>query len=290
MSKSIGDRMKEYEAVTTAATLTRRVPAILRLDGRGFHTFSSRLESPYDEVFHQCMTKVAIDLCRAVQGSQFAYHFSDEISILVTDYQSIDTDAYFAYSLQKVLSITASACTSFFASSCMERMPGWFPPFPMFDCRAFSMPKEDVPNYFLWRQQDCTRNSIQTIARCHYSHKQLLNVNTSKMQDMLMEKGVNWNDFPTRIKRGIGIFKWSGGKVSVTEGPRDRWVADYEMPILTADWGYVHRWTEDTVALEEGVDPSRFRSVTDLGFKEKRRDDVKADEHNPEDPEQTITT
>lgn len=233
--KSLGDRMKEYEAVTTSATLTRRVPTILRLDGRAFHSISRKLASPYDEVFHECMCIATANLCKSVQGSRFAYHFSDEISILLIDYEKVETEPYFGYSLQKIVSVTASACTSFFASACVDKGVSWCTPFPMFDCRAFNIPQDDVVNYFLWRQQDCTRNSIQTLARTMYSHKQLFNADTSKMQDMMMEKGVNWNKSPTRFKRGIGMFN---GVAGTGKG----WVADYETPMFSKDRVYIDRW------------------------------------------------
>jgi tRNA(His) 5'-end guanylyltransferase len=261
--KSLGDRMKEYEAVTTSATLTRRVPVLVRLDGKSFHTFSRKLESPYDEVFHECMTKTAMDLCKITQGAKFAYHFSDEISLLLTDYNTIDTESYFGYSLQKVVSVTAAACTAFFANACMEHGVSWCPPFPMFDCRAFNVPCDDIVNYFLWRQQDCTRNSIQTLARTMFSHKQLMNKNTSEMQDMMMEKCVNWNKQTTRFKRGIAV-----SNPGVTG-----WVADYETPIFSKDRDYIEQWVNPPEE-DEGREPigmgENWKSAEDLGFNVKQ--------------------
>ena len=268
-AKSIGDRMKEYEEVTTAATLTRRVPVIIRLDGRAFHTFSRKLESPYDETFHECMCKTTMDVCKMAQGSRIAYHFSDEVSILVTDYQTVDTDPYFGYSLQKVLSVTASAFTAKFADACLARGVKWCPPIPQFDCRAFSIPTADVGNYFLWRQQDCTRNSIQSLARSMFSHKQLMNKNSSQMQDMMMEKGVNWDKQPTKIKRGISIFKLSG------EDERG-WVADYEVPIFSRNRSYVEGWVMAIPEFSpETHEKCSLKTAVDIGFPQGPRGDNK---------------
>lgn len=261
-NKSLGDRMKEYEAVTTAATLTRRVPVIVRLDGRAFHTFSMKLESPYDEVFHQCMCCTALGLCKSMQGAKFAYHFSDEISILLTDYDTVDTEPYFGYNLQKVISVTASMCTAKFADTCHERKVSWGRPVPQFDCRAFNVPRDDVVNYFLWRQQDCTRNSIQTAARKYYSHRQLHGKNTSDMQDMLMEKGINWSKMPTPFKRGIAMY------CSTTKG----WGVDYETPVFSKNREYVEFWLntqeerDKDGAREEFGRGNHWKLPKDLGF------------------------
>jgi len=133
----------------------------------------------------------------------------------------------------------------------------------MFDCRAFNVPQDEVVNAFLWRQQDCTRNSIQTLARTMFSHKQLHGANTSKMQDMMMvEKGVNWNKQTTRFKRGIAVYNAGAG-----------WVADYEAPIFTKDREYIERWVRP---VEEGKDVSivgfgdGIMDEAALGFKGRR--------------------
>lgn len=73
----------------------------------------------------------------------------------------------------------------------------------MFDARAFTVPIEEVNNCLLWRQQDATRNSIQALAQSLYPHKELQGINTKALQDkMFSEKGINWNDLPTKQKRG----------------------------------------------------------------------------------------
>jgi len=258
MTKSIGDRMKEYEAVSTSTYLMRRTPVIIRLDGKAFHTLSGWLESPYDNKFHECMCRAAMAVCSECQGARFAYHFSDEISVLLADYQDISTDAYFAYNLQKIVSVAASICTAAFAMACIDKGFPWCPPFPNFDCRAFNIPPEEVCNYFIWRQQDCTRNSIQTLARSLFSHKELHGKDSSAMQDMMVERGVNWNDQTVRFKRGIGILK------GLNERP---WVADYNIPIFTQDRTYVEGWVFAQPTFSPTThENSEFLSAEELGF------------------------
>lgn len=258
--KSLGDRMKEYESVTTSVSLTRRIPVIIRIDGRCFHTFSRKLESPWDEMFHECMCKVAMDVCSQCQGARLAYHFSDEISVLLVDYQDVATESYFGYSLQKVLSVTASVCTASFAEACLARRVTWCPPFPNFDCRAFSLPPDEVCNYFIWRQQDCTRNSVSSLARNMFSHKELHGKNSSDAQDMMISRGVNWNDQPVRFKRGISILKRPGAEVS-------EWVADYGSPIFTQNRTYIDGWVyPEPMFFPDTHKDSNFYTITGLGF------------------------
>ena len=55
----------------------------------------------------------------------------------------------------------------------------------MFDSRVFNIPKEDVVNYFVWRQQDAVRNSIQSAGQANFSHKQLMNKSCDQIQDII---------------------------------------------------------------------------------------------------------
>ena len=93
----------------------------------------------------------------------------------------------------------------------------------MFDARCFNIPKEEVTNLIYWRQLDATRNSIQMVGQANFSHKELQNKSCNDIQDMLMlEKGINWNDFPTHQKRGSCCVK------NGDEG----WRIDIEIPIF----------------------------------------------------------
>lgn len=232
MSSNLGDRMKAYEKVSSPS-LTRRVPVIIRVDGRAFHTFTKayKFERPFCEDMHNGMMVAASYLMNDIQGAKIAYVQSDEISVLVTDYETIETEAWFAYDLSKMCSIAASRATSGFTrylvgiGTLRSNEGKW----PTFDARAFNMPQDDVVNYFVWRQMDATRNSIQMLGRAHFSHKELHQKNTSQIQDMLMlQKGINWNDIPTWQKRGFCVRKTETGVLT-----------DEEMPILTQDRMYI---------------------------------------------------
>lgn len=200
---SIGDRMKLFYESRYRIKLTRRIPVILRLDGKAFHTLTRRCIKPFDDFFIRCMTDTAEFLLQEIQGCKCAYVQSDEISLLLIDFDTIYTDSWFDYNLQKITSISSS-----FASVQFTKLYG---DIGYFDCRAFNVPKEDVVNYFIWRQQDWERNSLQMLARSFFSHKELQNKGKEDIHEMLYTKNVNWNDLDNHLKNGIFIDKYDYG-------------------------------------------------------------------------------
>lgn len=262
MNDDLGNRMKEYEGVTQTSLL-RRTPVIIRLDGRAFHTFTKKFtpdtdpslkNGPFSHILHNLMVITSQALFHYIQNAQFVYTQSDEISILLKDWTRLSTDQWFGGNIQKITSISASMASTYFNFQ-LQRVPEWnkwvhesgtytipmiFPiptyvgEIPLFDSRVFNLPKEEVVNYFIWRQQDATRNSINMLARFYFSHKELHQKSTSDVQDMLMlQKGINWNDLETWKKRGTAII--ANNTVSSAIPVK----ADEEMPILTQDRDYI---------------------------------------------------
>jgi tRNA(His) guanylyltransferase len=194
---AIGDRMKGQYENRTRFFLPRRTYTILRVDGKAFHSYCAKMERPYDTTFMTLMDRVAAKMLKELMGAEFAYVQSDEISILLTDFAKTSTEAWFDGNIQKMASIGAAMATTYFMA---QRL---WEGLPMFDGRVFTIPDPvEVENYFVWRQQDAVRNSIQMLAQHHYSPKELHGKNCSVLQDMLHDKGDNWNDHPARFKRG----------------------------------------------------------------------------------------
>lgn len=229
---SLGDRMKRYEAVADA-TLMRRAPAIVRVDGKAFHSLTRGMQKPFDPEFSFCMVNAASALVLELQGAKLAYVQSDEISVVLTDYDTLQTDAWFAYRVQKMASVAASIATAAFTEQ-FQRYPH-FKGRPLFDGRVFSLPSEDeVVNYLIWRQQDDVRNSIQATGQAHFSAKQLHGKNQKEIQEMLFqERGINWNDTPTYLKRGVVVSRESVSGVGDTI--RHQIDVNYDIPVFTAD-------------------------------------------------------
>lgn len=241
----IGNRMKAYEEAARG-TLPRRLPVIIRVDGKAFHTWTKGCARPFDPMLVEILNEVGVALCEEVQGASLAYLQSDEISILVHGYKSIDTQPWFSNEVQKMVSISA-AIASTAATVASPRLFGTTKT-ALFDSRVFVLPENDVCNYFLWRQQDATRNSVSMLAQAHFSPKQCHGKNRRELIAMLIaEKGIDWNDSPTTQKRGRCIRKVTFEKDG---GIRSRWDVDNEIPVFSENRKYV----EDLLAIEEDED------------------------------------
>ena len=250
---NIEARMKAYDDVTRR-TLMRRTPVIIRVDGRGFHTFTEDFVRPFDKVFRETMALTMLEMCKRMQNCVFAYTQSDEISFVLCDWESVDTEPWFGNKERKLVSVTASMATAYFNNIFSEQVSKvedskpyldhdtWTIKLGMFDSRAFNIPVEDVTNYFIWRQQDAERNSLQDVARMYYSHEELAKVSKAQLQNKLFtEQGVNWNDTPTMYKRGACAYmkEVSGKNNKGEEAVTKQWELDLEMPIITRNRGYV---------------------------------------------------
>ena len=247
----LGKRMKENYEMRARTSLVRRMPVAIRIDGKAFHTFTKHLNKPFDDILMTAMEDTMKKLCQNIQGCVFGYTQSDEITLILCDYQTLTTDAWFDYEVQKMTSISASMATLYFNTSFCKQVDEWVEAYcetwnttdkddtylktlndccqtgAMFDARVFNIPKEEVTNLIYWRQLDATRNSIQSVGQYYFSHNRLHGKSCNQIQEMLwQEHGINWNTcFPTSCKRGTACYKH----------PDYGWILDSNMPILTGD-------------------------------------------------------
>lgn len=260
---SLGDRMKRYENVTRHY-LTRKMPVIIRLDGKAFHSFTRGFKKPFDDILVKSMQETMKYLCENIHGCVLGYTQSDEITLVLVDYQNRESDAWFDNNIQKMVSVSASMATMKFNKVFEDNAYNGYPLHDinkenaklvsdyysairkgaMFDSRVFTIPKEEVVNCLIWRQQDATRNSIQSVGQSNFSQKQLHKKKCNDIQDMLfVEKGINWNDYPTHLKRGSCCIKkpFKINEGTENETVRNKWVINEEIPIFTQDKDYVNR-------------------------------------------------
>lgn len=198
----LDERMKRYEHATRVY-LPRRTYTLMRLDGRAFHTYLRGAEKPFDHRFMEDMDRVAMRLVEEIQGAKLAYVQSDEISLLLADFEDLRSEPWFGGNLHKMISVSAGL-----ASSYLGQLRHFHIGTPHFDCRVWTMTDPvEVANYFIWRQRDAVRNSIQMVGQTYFSHKQLDRKSVNDIQEMLFKEWeVNWNDFPVGCKRGRLIF------------------------------------------------------------------------------------
>lgn len=260
-----GDRMKIYENVTRNY-LTRRTPVIIRIDGCHFHTFTRGFDKPYDNVFNLSMQDTMLALCRSIQNCVFGYTQSDEITLVLCDYKKLDTAAWFDNNVLKMSSVSASMATLLFNRAFQyhvdkygeENFEDWFDggtnrllsdeeivayhrmdcyskgieKGATFDSRVFNIPKEEVCNCLIWRQNDAIRNSISGLGQHYFPSKKLEGKSSKQILDMLAnEKNVNWNDVSLKFQRGSCCVRTNDG-----------WIIDDNIPIFKDDRNYIERF------------------------------------------------
>ena len=245
VTDALGQRMKTYETVSQHY-LMRRTPVIIRVDMKAGHTFTKYLNKPWDNIFQKSMQETMKFMCENIQNCVFGYAQSDEITLVLTDYETLTTDAWFSYRTDKLCSISASMATLKFNQAFANNASKWCDDYfeawhhseaedkyfetlnnclnsgAMFDARCFNIPKEEVTNLVYWRQVDAVRNSIQSMGQAYFFHKQLMNKNNN---------GTLWEDRPVAERRGVACLKGEDG-----------WYIDYNMPTLKGeDRDYVEK-------------------------------------------------
>jgi len=236
---NLGNRMKTYYEEVSKTKLTRRMPVIIRLDGKAFHTFTRGFKKPFDDIFMRTMQETMKYLCENIQGCVLGYTQSDEITLVLIDYKKLNSDAWFDYDVQKIVSISAAMATYAFnkfferrvvevendlakawrdglgetkeikeAEKALDAYKKVLISGAYFDSRAFSIPREEVANCLIWRQLDAERNSVNSVAQSLFSHKELQGLNLKDtMTKIEQEKGIVWGNLPTVQKRGSCCVK-----------------------------------------------------------------------------------
>lgn len=236
----IGKRMKGYEN-TSKTVLLERTPVIIRIDGKAFHSFTKGFERPFDKLLQEVMYLTTEDLCRNIQGCVLGYTQSDEISLLLLNDKKLNSQSWFDNKVQKMCSIAASMTTLFFNRTFKNEIdtniniygiPEEFTKHikaiekgAMFDARCFNIPKEEVTNYFYWRQIDAIRNSKQMVGHYYFTDSELEYKSCAAIENMLItQRNINWNDYPINDQRGVCVIKDEIG-----------WTIDCEIPVFKGE-------------------------------------------------------
>lgn len=275
MSKKLTEfdkRMQNYK-YTSDQSLMRRTPVVIQIDGMHFHTFTKDLDKPFDGILVRSMQETAKYLCEHIQGCVLAYTQSDEINLLLIDYQELDSQAWFDNRIQKLTSAAASLATLEFNRRFAERVRlmrtmvlhenhpdnsnekthenvkylkksiaaknG-----ATFAACAFNLPQDEVTNFFYWRQQDAIRNSIQMVGQANFSHTELQHKSREDIKQMLRDKSEAtggtikpWENYPMFLQRGTCIIK--NEEVLDQNDPeickRFYWDVDENIPIFKGD-------------------------------------------------------
>ena len=237
MHKNItfSQRMKNFEATSTTY-LERKQPVIIRVDGKNFSNLTKKnCQKPFDSHFIECMKQALLTLCKEIQCVKLAYAQSDEISLLLTDYEDDKTEPWFGNKVQKMVSISASLATSSFGGEFRKRFPQSNTQ-TLFDSRVFNLPKDEVVNYFIWRQRDAERNSITMLAQEHFSSKELIRKDSRQRIAMLLERGVGWHKIDPVFQRGMCAMRQ---QAVVDNTIRKHWIIDTKIPSFGQQRDYI---------------------------------------------------
>lgn len=252
---SLGDRMKKNYEQPYQFYLTRRTPVIIRLDMNAGHHFTEEMNRPFDTIFVESMHNTCIALSEQIMNVEFAYTQSDEINLLLVDYRKLSSGQWLDGNIQKIVSISASIATIEFnraythailnhkelANEEIEKYTVKINKMS-FDSRVFNIPDSEVVNYFIWRQTDCAKNSVQAAGQYYFNQNQLQNLNNNMIQEKLRSIGINWANYPNYFKRGVCAKKESyivHDELKNEDIKRYHWIIDYDIPIFTKDRDYI---------------------------------------------------
>jgi len=202
---AFGDKMKEFEMVEAGRKAMPGLPLLARLDGRAFHTFTKGMDRPFDIVMSTAMIDVTRYLVEEMHAT-IGYTQSDEITLA---WHITNPAAGFLFDgrYQKLTSVLAAAASAKFMQCLITTSKKYehkaLKMLPSFDCRVWQVPNlETAVDVFVWREADATKNSISMAAQEYFSHKELHKKTGNEKQEMLWQKGINWNDYPAFFKRG----------------------------------------------------------------------------------------
>ena len=263
---TLKDRMEYFRSLTDYRLMPNSYVVVM-IDGRGFSKSVKKLfEKPFDDKFISMMNDTAKYICEHVQGVKTAFVQSDEISFILTDFDTPDTDSFFGYRLCKIQSIIAGMASTVFNDLYIENILSLSasqedilqiirqkPKFH-FDCKAWNVPTlNDAYAWLLYRQNDCIRNSKQQAAQTYLPKKSLICKNTDEQVQMLEhEKNVDWNKYDCGKKYGRILHKTQ----ELKETPngkciRNIWVVNNAIPFeeckeIIQDYIYVQKESSET--------------------------------------------
>ncbi|WP_354214906.1 tRNA(His) guanylyltransferase Thg1 family protein [Arthrobacter sp. UYCo732] len=187
---------RQYRTVLPANSYS-----VIRVDGKGFSKYTRNLQRPFDPKFTEDMTATALYLCENIDGAQFAYTQSDEISVVISDLTGANTQAWFGGQVQKIVSTSAALATAKF-----NRLRPEVEALALFDGRTHHLVGPGgVLEYVRWRQADAMKNSVGMLASNHFSHRELTGVSVRDRKDMLAAIGVHWGELDQAVRQGTFV-------------------------------------------------------------------------------------
>lgn len=213
----LGDRIKHYESISEHYFIPK-TPIIIRCDGKAFHTKVKEwgCKKPFDQDLITCMFESAKEVAKEMQGCRALYAQSDEVTFVLTDDATLESQQWFGGRQNKIESVTAAMMTAYFNKWWIENTYDDIDTPAIFDARAFQCPKDDVANVFLWRVKDWERNSLTMYCSQFFSHKELHGQGRADRHELLHKIGKNWaTDCTDQQKNGSWWSPKNGDKFNL---------------------------------------------------------------------------
>jgi tRNA(His) 5'-end guanylyltransferase len=250
MTISLTDRHKEYEN-SYDFKITKKLPVIIRVDGKSFSRFTKNLEKPFCTELAEVMSSTMLQTATEMQGCVFGYHQSDEITFVLRNDQSLDSEPWFDNRIQKMSSIASSLVTLNFNRNLSKYNLNVVGD-GLFDARVFPVPSiAEAVNNLIGRQKDGIRNAISQAAR-HELHtvlgrktslKLTEGKTTAQRKDLLFEHcGIDYDDYySSSFRHGIATYKVPS-IISTAKGDvqRNKWVLNYNIPNFMEDKDFLY--------------------------------------------------
>lgn len=253
MYDSLGDRQKDYEKAFDYEMI-RRTPVIVRVDGRGFSKLTRKLQRPYEPIFLEAMAETMFYLVSEMAGAVFAYQQSDEITFVLRNDQTLDSEPWYGNRIQKLCSISAALATKGLEKALAKhetKLP--LVGDGIFDARVFAVPTiSEAVNNLIWRQQDCTRNAVSNATQALLGKKigkktafNLLKGKSVKDRIELLKEECEidfFEEFPAAFKSGVGAYKMPIVIPTSTgiDSTRKKWILDWELPNFVTSRDFVY--------------------------------------------------
>lgn len=230
-------KMRVFETAQDVCVLPG-IYIVVRLDGRGFTKLTKEIaqfEAPFDLRFRDLMVETTKQLMDSGFKVIYGYTQSDEISLLL----ALDENT-FARKERKINTVLAGIASAKFSLLLGD--------LGTFDSRICQLPNAAlVVDYFRWRNEDASRNALN--GYCYWTLRKegqapdsaaaaFSRFSVAEKNEMLFQKGVNFNNVPNWQKRGTGIY-WEDYEVDgvnqssgvAVKSKRRRLKVDYDLPM-----------------------------------------------------------
>lgn len=270
MTDSLGIRQKSYETHYDY-TITPRLPIIVRADGKSFSRLTRKLERPFCLAMLKVMSETMLNTIMEMQGAVLGYQQSDEITFVLRNDQSFESEPWFQNRVQKVSSMTAAQATLCFNEAIKK--PGISLDLvgsAIFDARTFAVPSiSEVVNNLIWRQQECMKNAVTMAAQTELSEKFgkktalkiLHKKNTYEKKGLLLQHcGIDFDEYyPPEFRKGVVAIK-SPSIIQTETGSatRNKWGLNLDIPVFMEDKDYVFN------IILNGADVFRVSNITNV--------------------------